>query len=141
MTTPLYCLLGFAAWTLLLAVSAILTHRVPEVLRGRAASNDFPADTPHGPGWYRRLLRAHANCVENLPVFAAVVLVAAVAGVTDATMDRLAQAYLAARVLQSLSHVASGSAFAVNARFTFFVAQIICVGWMIVHLTCGACGA
>ena len=56
------------------------------VLRGERPANGFPADQDHGgPGWYRRCNRAHLNCVENLPVFGAVVLVGAASSGTFAT--------------------------------------------------------
>jgi uncharacterized membrane protein YecN with MAPEG domain len=28
-----------------------------------------------GPEWYHRVIRAHANCLENLPIFTLIVLV------------------------------------------------------------------
>jgi len=119
MTVPLYCLLGYVAWTLIVVVCGIGGTRVGLILKGKAGPTSFPADTPHGSERYRRLMRAHANCVENLPLFAAVVLVAAVAGVTSGTIDALACVVLAARVGQTLA--------AINVRFAFFLAQIISI--------------
>ncbi len=130
MTVPLTCLLAFAAWTLALVVFPIGAIRIPKVLLGRAKANDFPADEPHGSPAYGRVLRAHLNCVENLPVFGAVVVVAHLAGVGSPIFDRLALVYIAARVLQSIVHISSGSALAVTTRFHFFLAQIVCVVWM-----------
>lgn len=137
MTVPLWCLLGFAAWSLLLVSFGIGAWRVAQVLVGGAKPNAFPADVPHGPDWYRRLIRAHANCVENLPVFGAVVLVGHVTGLTDGTFATLAQVYLGARVLQSLTHISSGRSLVVNIRFTFFLVQLACVGWMMVLVAGG----
>jgi uncharacterized MAPEG superfamily protein len=79
---------------------------------------------------YQRLIRAHMNCVENLPVFGAVVLVAAVSGLSNRTFDTLAEVYLGARVCQSIAHISSGRSLAVNVRFTFFLVQLVCVLWM-----------
>ena len=125
MTTPLWCLLGFVLWTLvlLLALGAV---RVGKVMTGKAKANDFPSGVPHGSDAYWRLNRAHSNCVENLPIFASVVL-AAVAGVHVPALDTAARVFLGARVGQSLAHVSSGSALAVNVRFAFFVVQVCCV--------------
>ena len=96
--------------------------------RGERPANGFPADQDHGgPGWYRRCNRAHLNCVENLPVFGAVVLVGAAAGVSTPLLATLAQVYLGARILQSLIHILSTSTWAVNLRFAFFSAQLVCV--------------
>lgn len=130
MTVGLYCLLGFAAWTLLLVVLGIGRVRVAKVLAGEAKATDFPADVPHGSDRYRRVVRAHANCVENLPVFGAVVLTAAISGRHGGLFDTLPIVYLVARVAQSITHIASGSVRAVNVRFTFFTLQLFCVFWL-----------
>lgn len=128
MTTPLLCLLLFALWTLTLIIAGVGGYRVVAVLRGERPANGFPADQDHGgPGWYRRCNRAHLNCVENLPVFGAVVLVGAAAGVSTPLLATLAQVYLGARILQSLIHILSTSTWAVNLRFAFFSAQLVCV--------------
>ena len=136
MTTPLPCLLGYAGWAIAL-VLALAVVRVSQVLAGTKRPNEFPSGVPHGSDREWRLNRAHVNCLENLPVFAAVVLVGAVLSVESPTLDRLAIGVLAARVGQSLVHIASGSSLAVNARFTFFGTQIVCLVWMAIH-TLGA---
>jgi uncharacterized MAPEG superfamily protein len=131
MTTPLSCLLGFVTWTLVLLLGVGFT-RVGAVLRGQKRANEFPSGVPHGGDAYWRLNRAHMNCVENLPLFASVVLVATVAGVKVALLDTLARVYLAARIGQSVAHVSSGSAMAVNVRFTFFLVQVGClIGFLV----------
>lgn len=124
MTTPLWCLLGFASWSLILLL-AVGVARVRLVIAGSARANDFPSGVPHGSDAYWRLNRAHLNCMENLPLFASVVLVATVAGLQHGTLDNLALLYLSARVGQSVTHVCSGSELAVNIRFSFFGLQIL----------------
>lgn len=131
MTTPLLCLIFFAAWTLALVTFGIGAPRVTAVLRGQAKSNAFPSDRPHGTDRYQRTMRAHANCVENLPVFGAVVLAAHAAGFDSATFSHLAVVYVTARVGQTVAHISSGRARVVNIRFSFFVVQLICVAAMI----------
>jgi len=126
MTTPLWCLLGFVVWTLLLLLG-IAVARVGAVLSGQKKANEFASGVPHGGDAYWRLNRAHLNCLENLPIFATVVLVATVAGIRAAILDTLARTFLAARVGQTLAHVSSGGVVAVNVRFTFFVVQVACV--------------
>jgi uncharacterized MAPEG superfamily protein len=95
--------------------------------RGAATPSDLRADIEHGGERHWRLHRAHLNCVENLPPFAAVVLTAGVVGARNATLDLLALVYLAARVCQSVTHVASGSNRAVTVRLAFFLAQWACL--------------
>lgn len=124
MSTPLWCLLGFVCWTLLLLLGVGLA-RVRQVVAGTARASDFPSGVPHGSDAYWRLNRAHLNCVENLPLFASVVLVAAAAGLQHGTFDNFAMLVLAARIGQSVAHISSGSEMAVNIRFAFFGLQII----------------
>jgi uncharacterized MAPEG superfamily protein len=135
MTTPLWCLVGFVAWTLGL-LSLIGIARISKVVAGKAQPTDFPAGVPHGSDAYWRLNRAHLNCLENLPLFASVVLVATVVGLRSPTLDTLARVYLGARVGQSLAHLSSGGNLAVNVRFTFFLTQVGCLVafvWTIAH--------
>ncbi len=132
MTVPLWCLLGFVGWMFCL-LAAIGFDHVRLVGRGGAEPSELLADVPHGGDRHWRLHRAHLNCVENLPAFAAVVLTANIAGVRGAALDRLALVYLAARVCQSLTHVASGSSRAVTVRLAFFLTQWAClVGFAVV---------
>jgi len=126
MTTPLFALMGFVFWTVFI-VLAIGVVRVGQVASGRTAVNGFPSGQPHGSDAYWRMNRAHMNCVENLPLFAAVVLAGHVTGLTAGTFATLSQVYIVARVAQSIIHVASGSAMAVNLRFTCFVVQVGCL--------------
>lgn len=131
MTPPLLCLLGFATWTILLVLVGIGPYRVGSVVVNKAHPAAFPATTPHGPPWYQRLMRAHANCVENLPVFAAVVLVGAVTGYNNPTFDTLAQVVLGARIGQTVAHISSGRGRVIQIRFGFFLTQLIGILWMV----------
>lgn len=133
MTTPLWCLLGFVAWTLVLLV-ALASVRVGAVLAGRAAPTDFPAGVPHGSDANWRLNRVHLNCIENLPLFASVVVVATFAGLRLPILDTLAQVYLGARIGQSVTHLISANPVAINVRFTFFLIQFACLVGFIVTI-------
>ncbi len=131
MNVPTWVLLGFAAWTVLVLLVGVGIVRWSQILTGRKQLNEFPADMPHGGARYRRAMRAHANCVENLPVLGAVVIAANAAGVHGGPIDVLAVSYLAARVLQTVTHVAfDETSAAVGVRFAFFFTQIVCVTWM-----------
>lgn len=130
MTGSLYCLVGFAAWALLLVLSIGLI-RSGQVLLGMKRSNEFPSGTPHGGDAYWRLNRAHVNAVENLPIFAALVISAQLLHVE---VLLLAKIVLVARVAQSLIHISSGRSLAVSARFTAFVVQCGCHLTMVVKI-------
>lgn len=129
MTTPLYALMGFVFWTVALVLS-IGSIRVSQVATGKAAANSFPSGQPHGSDFYWRLSRAHMNCLENLPLFAAVVLTAHVSGLGAPLFGTLATIYVCARVGQTVAHISSPSVMAVNVRFTFFAVQMVCLIWM-----------
>jgi len=136
MTLSLWMLLGFAGWTLLIMVVGVGTYRWLLIFRGEAALTSFPGDVAHGSTAYRRITRAHANCIENLPVFAVIVLVAAVARINPPPMDALAAATLAARIAQSSIHMAlPESNVTVALRFTCFLIQVFtmgAMGWLLV---------
>lgn len=128
MSPTLYALTGFIAWSLALLVlmEAIRSHLV---LTRKVAPNGFTPDNAALSPFMQRLARAHANCVEGLPIFGGLMLVALVAERTAVT-DALAYVFLAARVLQSLIHLASVSSLAVTLRFTAFAVQMaIAVYW------------
>ncbi len=122
MSTSLLALLGFISWTLLLlALMEVLRSRL--VVTGAVPANAFdPGNSGLSP-FMQRLARAHANCLEGLPVFGGLLLVAEVAGKSQVT-DPLAYVFLGARIVQSLIHLASTSPAAVTARFTAFAVQI-----------------
>jgi len=127
MTMPLWMLLGFAMWTLLLLLFTIGIYRWSRIFSGRVAIRDFPADAAGGEDWYRRATRAHANCIENLPVFGAVVFGLYAANVTGTLVDALAVTVLAARICQSLVHVSFVHTNTVaSVRFGFYFVQFIC---------------
>lgn len=129
MTVTLQALLGFIAWTLCLLV-LMEAIRSWLVLTGAVPANGFNPENSNLSPFMQRLARAHANCLEGLPVFGGLMLVAVVADRTAAT-DPLAWVLLGARVVQSLIHLASTSAAAVTARFTAFAVQMaIAVHWV-----------
>jgi uncharacterized MAPEG superfamily protein len=126
-------LLGFALWTLSLLIFTVGVHRWRSILGGKTSIHQFPADAPDGPDWYKRATRAHLNCIENLPVFTAIVFTASVAGVRGPPLDALGVAILCARVVQTLTHVSFvQTARAVSVRFTFFSVQLVAMLAMIV---------
>lgn len=121
-----WALLGFATWTLCLVFFTIGLPRLTAIARGQARPNSFDPSVPHGSDRYRRSMRAHANCIENLPIFAALVLLGSSLGVSDPLFQHAAFAVLPARILQSIAHIASAQNRAVLIRFIAFCAQLAC---------------
>ncbi len=97
MTTELQILAATAVFTIL--------HLVP-IMIARTVSPGSPAwglGNREGPEpglvpWGQRALRAHSNMLENLPHFAALVLVAHVGGRANATTLLASQVFLGFRV-------------------------------------------
>jgi len=132
MTVPVWMLLGFAMWTLFLLLFTVGIYRWSRIFSGRVPIRNFPADAAGGEEWYRRATRAHANCIENLPVFGAIVFALHVANVAGTLVDALAATVLIARILQSLVHVCLVHTNTVaSARFGFYFVQFVCFMWLV----------
>jgi uncharacterized MAPEG superfamily protein len=137
MTIPILMLLGFAAWTVVLLLFTVGIYRWSRILTGRVPIRDFRADNIEGEEWYRRAMRAHANCIENLPVFGAIVFALFVSGVSRPIVSYLAISILVARIMQSLIHVCFVQTNTVTAlRFAFFLVQIISFLTLIAMIIC-----
>ena len=132
MSPSALALIGYAAWTLLLLVAIVLLRTVLVLKQERAANSFAPWGEDVSP-FAARLCRAHANCYENLPIFAAIILVALVtdnAGITDS----LARWVLVARVAQTAVHLISTSEMAVTLRATIFTVQLGIEAYWVVQL-------
>lgn len=131
MSIPVWVLLAFAVWTMLVLTLTVGIYRWGLVFAGRAQVNEFRADQVEGSDWYRRSMRAHLNCVENLPVYGAIVLVLVVSGAGSPLLDILALTLISARVVQTLIHVSwEQTNVLASLRFLFFFVQLICMLWM-----------
>jgi uncharacterized MAPEG superfamily protein len=68
------------------------------------------------------------NCLENLPLYTAIVVALIATGVKSATIDTLAIAILAARVGQTLVHIGlPPTNAAASLRFALFFVQAVCM--------------
>ena len=131
--TALQALIGFAAWTLILVTGVFLYRGLRFVTgtpinswpRGAKPSTDAPL--------VKRMEDAHANCLENLPVFAVIVLGAAVLGRLD-TLAALAPWVLYARIGQSLTHLSGVGPVHVFVRASFWSVQLGLMLWMAFRL-------
>src|SRR5689334_6752870 len=138
MTVPQLSLLSFSLWTLGVLIVTIGWYRWSRIVLGLAAIHQFRSDDVQGADWYRRAMRAHANCIENLPVFGAIVLVLSFQHNQSRAIDALSLAVPAARVVQSLMHICFvESARTVSLRFTAFCVQLGCflalAGYALAH--------
>lgn len=122
MTTELV----YLAWTSVLC----LVLWVPYIAAG-AAQHGFltPADyrVPGSrvlPPWANRAQRAHLNLIENLPSFAALVLIAHVTGTSTETTALAAAVFFWARVVQTVVHIAGTPYLRTVSFFVGLVAQL-----------------
>jgi uncharacterized MAPEG superfamily protein len=130
MTLSTLALIGYAAWALMLLGGIALQRSYHTLAKGRYA-NSFKTTGEDVSAFSVRLCRAHANCYENLPIFAALIAAAAFSG-QSAITDSLALWLLAARIAQSTTHLISTRNRAVILRFSFLVVQVaIQVLWVV----------
>ena len=122
MTPTAHALVGFISLALFLLV-LMEAIRCALVLQGKIAANRFAPDNSGLSPFMQRLARAHANCVEGLPIFGGLLVFAIVTSKTAAT-DPTAYLFLAARIFQSTIHLLSTSVMAVNIRFAAFAVQM-----------------
>ena len=132
MNSTLFALTGFIGWwlSLLVLMEAI---RSKLVVAGAIPANGFDPGNSNLSPFMQRLARAHANCVEGLPIFGGLMLVAVVAGRSMVT-NPLAYVLLAARILQSVIHLSSLSPLAVTLRFSAFAVQMAIAAYWVVQL-------
>ena len=118
-------LVGLALWSV--AMTFVLVGA--RVSSGKEL-NSFKADGNDLGAFGLRVTRAHANCLENLALPAAIILIAMVQGQTAIT-DGLALVFLASRIGQSLVHMLFiQSVPIVVVRATLFVVQhVIIIIW------------
>jgi uncharacterized MAPEG superfamily protein len=120
-----------------LAMVAVLTGLmwVPYILneimvRGVLDAVGYPDNPKPLARWAQRLKAAHYNAVENLAVFAALVLVAQAAGIHSAAIACAAQVYFWARV----AHAAAYTYAVPWVRTIAFVVGVgcqMCIAWHI----------
>lgn len=128
--TGLTALLLFAAWTLVL-MFLYVGYRVALVLAMKKKADSWMRGQPtDDPPFVTRAQHAHLNCVENLPVFAAIVLSAMALGKAP-VVDGLAGWVLALRLAQSTVHLIGVSHWLVFIRANLFTLQALLFFYMI----------
>lgn len=127
MKTEMLYLVLVTALTGLLWVPYIL-DRV--AVRGLMDAVGYPENPKPQSPWAQRLMKAHANAVENLVIFATLVLAANALGVTGPAIAASAMVYFWARVVHVL-----GYTFAVpwvrTLSFTAGFLSQACIAWQL----------
>lgn len=135
MAIPVWVLLLFALWTLLTLAFSVGVYRMGKIFRGRSAFDAYRFPDVDQNERHRRALRAHMNCVENLPVYGALVIVMIYTGVFAPILDVLAIVLMVFRVLHTFVHVGFPQRGTITVvRFSFFAVQLVCMFWMGAYL-------
>ena len=101
MTTELYYLTLSSVLTAVLFLPYVLNRMA---VRGIADTVGYPENPKPQAAWAVRLQKAHGNAVENLVVFATLVLVAHVAGAGSEATALAAQLYFWSRVVHAVAY-------------------------------------
>ena len=127
MKTELLYLVLVTMFTALLWVPYIVDRIA---VRGILGAVGYPDDPKPQSPWARRLIKAHANAVENLVVFATLVLCAAALGISGSTLALAAMVYFWARVVHALAYTFAVPWVRTLAFAVGFFAQMA-VAWLI----------
>ena len=131
--TALQALVGFALWTLTL-ITLVFLYRGLRFLRGTPINHWPRGNKPQDDaGLVKRLEDAHANCLETLPVFAALVLAASLMDKSNA-IQTIAPYVLYARIGQTLAHLWGTGPLQVFVRASFWSVQLAICLWMAIQL-------
>jgi len=101
MKTELVYLVCVTLLTALMWIPYILDRLA---VRGIPDTMGYPQSPKPQSAWAQRMLKAHANAVENLVIFATLVLVANAAGVSNSTTVLACMIYFWARVVHYLAY-------------------------------------
>lgn len=104
MTTELYWLTLTALMTALFWVPYVLNRMAVGGLRGALAGAPPPSEAHSS--WGQRAIKAHANAVENLAIFAPAVLVAHALSISTPATRAAVVTYFFARLLHFLVYLA-----------------------------------
>ena len=125
MKPELMYLTWVAAFTGLLWVPYVLDRFL---VRGVVDTMGYPADPKPLNPWAQRLQKAHYNAVENLVVFATLVLTAHAVGVTGPAIAAAAMVYFWARVAHAVAYTLAIAWVRTIAFTAGFFAQAV-VAW------------
>lgn len=101
MSTELTSLVEVSTFTALLWIPYVVNRMI---VRGIPATVGYPNDPEPLAPWAQRLRAAHANAVENLVVFAALILASHALGVSTAVTAAAGPLYLWSRVAHAVTY-------------------------------------
>jgi uncharacterized MAPEG superfamily protein len=121
-----------------LAYSAVLTSLlwIPYILNVLARNKlsdvvGYPATPPSMAAWAERLKKAHYNAVENLVVFASLVLIANALDISNNATTSAAAAYFWARLVHPVVYTLA-IPWVRTLSFAVAWGGILCIAWQVI---------
>ena len=127
MKTELFYLALVTAFTGILWIPYIIDRAM---VRGLMDAVGYPENPKPQSAWAQRLQKAHNNAVENLAVFAALVLTAHALGISGNAIATSSLVYFWARVVHAVSY-AFGVPWVRTLSFTVAFLSQACIAWHI----------
>ncbi|HXU53653.1 MAG TPA: MAPEG family protein [Casimicrobiaceae bacterium] len=126
--------LVYLTWVTLLTALLWLPYILDRlIVRGVPDTVGYPANPKPQSPWAQRLKAAHGNAVENLVVFAALVLVANALGISNGTIATAALVYFWARVVHVIAYTLAWPWVRTLAFAVGFAAQMAVAGQILAH--------
>jgi uncharacterized MAPEG superfamily protein len=126
--------LVYLTWVTLLTALLWLPYILDRlIVRGVPDTVGYPANPKPQSPWAQRLRAAHGNAVENLVVFAALVLVANALGISNGTIAAAALVYFWARVVHVIAYTLAWPWVRTLAFAVGFAAQMAVAGQILAH--------
>ena len=100
------------------------------MVQGLTDAVSYPANPKPQSPWAQRLMKAHANAIENLVVFATLVLLANALGISTKGVADSAMVYFSARVVHALAYTFAIPWVRTLAFAAGFLSQA-CIAWHI----------
>jgi uncharacterized MAPEG superfamily protein len=130
MKTELLYLVCVTLLTALMWVPYILDRMA---VRGILDTVGYPDNPKPQAAWAKRMMAAHSNAIENLVIFAALVLAANAAGVSNGTTVLACAVYFWARVVHFIAYTFAWPWIRTLAFVFGFVAQIALAWQILAH--------
>ena len=127
MNIELKSLIEVSAFTALLWMPYVLNRMV---VLGIPGTVGYPSNPPPLAPWAQRLRAAHANAVENLVVFAALILAAQALSISTSVTATASVLYLWSRVLHAITYTLRISWLRTVAFVGGFAAQMM-IAWQL----------
>jgi uncharacterized MAPEG superfamily protein len=126
---PMTVDLMMLVWTAILCIVLFLPYVLCRIgVWGLVTTVGYPTNPPALPVWAGRAHRAHLNLVENIGPFMALVVVAHLAGVANATTALGATIFFWARLVQAVVHILGVPWLRTAAFFVSLAGEVMILG-------------